>query len=34
MTTEDARAYGLIDEVLHLVEDDKDTKGKDKDKSK
>jgi len=34
MTAEDARGYGLIDEVLHETDADKDKKSKDKDKPK
>lgn len=34
MTAEEARAYGLIDEVLHEFDADKDKKSKDKDKPK
>jgi ATP-dependent Clp protease protease subunit len=34
MSAEDARGYGLIDEVLHESETDADKKAKDKDKPK
>ena len=34
MTAEEAREYGLIDEVLHETDADKDKKSKDKDKPK